>query len=114
MTSPHEFLGLSENATPDEVRKAYRLYVAKFHPDKHNGDPFFEEMFKRTAAAYESLQSSKGATKPNELNERVAVVEKVLLGVLDKIEDLNWWKGQSMEIVDAISKYIIQQGKVNV
>ena len=55
MEKPHVFLGLNENATPDEIKKAYKLYAKKLHPDKHDGDPFFEEMFKRVSNAYELL-----------------------------------------------------------
>ena len=43
----------------DDIRKAYRTYAAKFHPDKHEGDPFFEERFKDVKEAYEILSDTE-------------------------------------------------------
>lgn len=39
----YQILGLEPNATQEKIKKAYRLYASKFHPDKHKGDKFFEE-----------------------------------------------------------------------
>ena len=51
----YQILGLPWNASFEDIRKAYRTYAAKFHPDKHEGDPFFEERFKEVKEAYEIL-----------------------------------------------------------
>lgn len=48
-------LGISRNASNDEVKKAYRKLSIKFHPDKNDGDKFFEERFKDINEAYETL-----------------------------------------------------------
>jgi len=48
-------LGLSQNASSDEIKKAYRKLSIKFHPDKNDGDKFFEERFKDINEAYETL-----------------------------------------------------------
>lgn len=55
MKEYYKILGLDENATVDEIRKAYKLYASKYHPDKHSGDKFFEERFKEIKNAYEYL-----------------------------------------------------------
>lgn len=47
----YEDLGLSKNATPEEIRKAYRSLARQHHPDK-GGDP---EQFKKIQEAYEVL-----------------------------------------------------------
>ena len=49
----YEVLGLSKNATKDEIKKAYRKQALKYHPDKNPGDKEAEEHFKEAAAAYE-------------------------------------------------------------
>lgn len=51
----YQILNLHVNATPNDIRKAYRLYAQKFHPDKHQGDKFFEERFKEVNESYETL-----------------------------------------------------------
>ncbi|MES1197838.1 MAG: DnaJ domain-containing protein [Chitinophagaceae bacterium] len=49
-------LGLNKNASKDEIKTAYRKLSVKFHPDKNNGDKFFEERFKDIQEAYETLE----------------------------------------------------------
>lgn len=51
----YQILGLQRDASSEDVRKAYRMYAAKFHPDKHEGDTFFEERFKEVKDAYDIL-----------------------------------------------------------
>src|SRR5882724_2566439 len=36
---PFEVLGVRRGATSDEIRTAYRQQVARYHPDKHRGNP---------------------------------------------------------------------------
>lgn len=54
----YEILGVHKEATQDEIKKAYRKLSLKFHPDKNDGDPFLEEMFKKINEAYEVLSDS--------------------------------------------------------
>jgi curved DNA-binding protein CbpA len=58
MKNYYEILGISRNATPEEIKKAYRKLSMKFHPDKNEGDAFFEEMFKKIQEAYEVLSNA--------------------------------------------------------
>jgi len=51
----YEVLGISRNATDDEIKKAYRKMAVKFHPDKNPGDKVAEENFKELGQAYEVL-----------------------------------------------------------
>jgi DnaJ family protein A protein 2 len=48
-------MGIDKNATPQEIRKAYRKLAIKLHPDK-GGDP---EKFKEMQNAYEVLSDPK-------------------------------------------------------
>lgn len=50
-------LGVSKDATADEIKKAYRKKAIQYHPDKNPGDKASEEKFKEAAEAYEVLSS---------------------------------------------------------
>ena len=52
----YEILGVSKEATPEEIRKAYKRLALKWHPDKHVDDKKeAEEKFKEIAEAYSVL-----------------------------------------------------------
>ncbi|MBN2125400.1 MAG: DnaJ domain-containing protein [Deltaproteobacteria bacterium] len=57
---PHEILGVGREASPDEIKAAYRRLAAQYHPDKvvHLGDEFrelAEKRFKEIQKAYQEL-----------------------------------------------------------
>lgn len=55
----YEVLGVSKNATADEIKKAYRKKAIQFHPDKNPGNKEAEEKFKEAAEAYEILSNQE-------------------------------------------------------
>ena len=52
----YEILGVSRNASADEIKKSYRKLAMKFHPDRNPGDNEAETKFKEAAEAYEVLK----------------------------------------------------------
>ena len=52
----YEVLGVSKNASADEIKKAFRRLAVKYHPDKEGGS---EEKFKEINEAYEVLKDSQ-------------------------------------------------------
>jgi DnaJ like chaperone protein len=62
--SAYKILEIDKNATNDEVKKAYRKMVKKYHPDKlqHLGEEHVkgaEEKFRKVQKAYEQLQKER-------------------------------------------------------
>lgn len=52
-------LGVSRDATTEEVKKAYRKLALKYHPDRNEGSKEAEAMFKEVTEAYEVLRDSE-------------------------------------------------------
>lgn len=52
---PYGVLGVKRQATPDEIRSAYRVLARRFHPDQNPGDPRAAEKFYQATQAYDLL-----------------------------------------------------------
>jgi len=52
----YEILGVSRDASPEEIKAAYRKLAIKYHPDRNPDDPKAEENFKEAAQAYDVLR----------------------------------------------------------
>lgn len=50
-----DVLGVSVEATPEEIKRAYRRLARQYHPDHNPGNAEAEEKFKQIAASYEAL-----------------------------------------------------------
>lgn len=55
MKNYYYFLGIQENASEEDIKKAYRKLSLKYHPDKNENDEFFAHRFREIHEAYEML-----------------------------------------------------------
>jgi molecular chaperone DnaJ len=67
----YEVLGVSKKASQDEIKKAYRKLVRKYHPDKNPGDAEAEERFKEVQTAYDVLGDAEKRKEYNQLGSRI-------------------------------------------
>ena len=56
--TPYEVLGVKPDASPDDIRKAYRKLAKQLHPDLNPGKPEAEARFKSVTAAYDLLSDA--------------------------------------------------------
>ena len=63
MKNPYDVLGISETATDDEIKSAYRKLAKKYHPDMNPGDKEAEQKFKEINEAYGVLSDADKKAK---------------------------------------------------
>ncbi len=64
MKDPYSVLGVSRNATDDEIKKAYRELARKYHPDNYVNNPLsdlVEEKMKDINEAYDAIQKERAS-----------------------------------------------------
>jgi DnaJ-class molecular chaperone len=93
----YKLLGLSKEATQDDIRKAHRRLVRRYHPDANPEDPRAEERFKEVQQAYEVLSNPKkrqeydrkphtSSKKSNSGNQRAGAGEKTGGGAASTVD----------------------------
>ncbi len=65
----YKVLGVSEKASPEEIKKVYRKLAVKYHPDKNPGNKEAEAKFKGISEAYYVLSDPKRRTQYDQMRQ---------------------------------------------
>jgi len=66
----YEILGVSRDASEEDIKKAYRRLALKYHPDRNPGDKEAEERFKEITEAYEVLSDPQKRRQYDQFGRR--------------------------------------------
>lgn len=59
MKDYYYFLGITQDASAEDIKRAYRKLSLKYHPDKNENDVFFSDRFREIQEAYETLTDTE-------------------------------------------------------
>ncbi|MBQ9937844.1 MAG: J domain-containing protein [Oscillospiraceae bacterium] len=102
MDNPYRILGISENATDDEIRDAYRELAKKYHPDSFEGDKEYAnskmaeineayDLIMKTRRSSNSSASSYADIRRLIQNGRMAEAQELLDGVSVSLRNAEWY-----------------------
>ena len=65
---PYKILGVSPDASDEEIKRAYRALAKKYHPDLNPGDPVAAKKMQEVNAAYDQIKNPDKAQRPGQGN----------------------------------------------
>jgi len=87
----YSILGVSKNATQDEIKKAFRKLARKYHPDVNPGNAAAAEKFKEVSEAYEVLSDPEKRQKYDQFGSQWQQYSQAG----GRPEDFNWSQWQT-------------------
>ena len=84
----YDVLGVGKDASPDQLKSAYRKLAVKYHPDKNPGDKIAEDKFKEASEAYGILSDK----------EKTELIFKPGFSTADNVTEISG-RGVGMDVV---------------
>ena len=81
MNNPYEVLGVSANATDEQIKEAYKQLARKYHPDNYDDNPLAdlaEEKMKEINEAYDTIMASRKSGGHSNSNGSFADVRNMI------------------------------------
>lgn len=111
MNDPYRILGVTPDATDEEIKKAYRALAQKYHPDMYQNDPLSdlaEEKMKEITEAYDQIMNERrgqnggtvgGGSARSQFSDvrrminqnRISEAEEILDGTPESTRDAEWY-----------------------
>jgi len=113
MRDLYDIIGVSKNATQDEIKKSYRKLALKYHPDRNPDNKDAEKNFKEAAEAYSILSEDfimENHVIPFSLTKnkiKVAISDPAALSVMGNVKVLSGRKVETFVITFKEVKDII-------
>ena len=111
MTNLYQTLGVDSDATPIQIRKAYKILAQRNHPDRDGGD---NEVFMRVKAAYDVLSDPERRAKYDATGDTTQVLpvehkatEMLAQGFLGVAASVGW---REHKYAAALTQWIQEQG----
>ena len=78
LDDPHAVLGISKDASQDEIKRAYRKKAKEYHPDLHPNDPVAAKKMNEVNEAYDMLTNPEkyAARRTQEQQQRTAYQQR--------------------------------------
>lgn len=116
----YEILGVSQGASTEEIKRAYRKIARESHPDTHPGDAEAERMFKEATEVYDTLSDEKKrATYDRKSRPPESVLDLLrrpagqrLTSVMLEVALRAPVEGQDTLLVIAVSAEVMREGRL--